>query len=175
MLGLPDIRIQNPHTTHQNRHFRCRQGQELRLVDKQFLGRNRIFRLEVIAEPVGNRLKYREALDIGMFLRRIGPARCEGNLHGVSGLFRRLFDAGGTAEHDQIGERHRFAARLRRVERLLDAFERRNHLCEMRRLVHRPILLRSQTDTGTIGTAALVRTAERGSRRPSRRDEIGNR
>src|SRR5581483_10097597 len=45
------------------------------------------------------------------------------------------------------------------------------HLRELRRLVHRPVLLRRETEPPAVRPAALVGTAERGGRRPGGRDE----
>jgi hypothetical protein len=48
--------------------------------------------LQVVAEPVEGRLQNRERLDVGLSLGCVGPTGTERNLHGVTGVRRRLFD-----------------------------------------------------------------------------------
>ena len=67
---------------------------------------------EVVAEAVGDRLEHGEGLDVGLLLRGVRAARREGNRHVVTGVLRRLLDAGAAAEHDQVGERDLLAAGL---------------------------------------------------------------
>jgi hypothetical protein len=43
------------------------------------------------------------------------------------------FDGGAAGQHDQVGQRDFLAACLRGVEVLLDAFEHRQHLGQLRR------------------------------------------
>ena len=64
------------------------------------------------------------------------------------------------------------AVRLRAVELLLYLFERLQHFCEIRRIVHFPILLRGKTNARAIGAAALIGTAEGRCRRPGSRNEL---
>ena len=82
---------------------------------------------------------------------------------------RRLLDARDAGQHDEIGERDLLAACGRAVEFLLDAFERLQHLRELRRLIDLPILLRRQPDARAIRAAAHVGAAEGRRRRPRRR------
>ena len=57
----------------------------------------------------------------------------------------------------------------------LDAFERLQHLRELRRLIDLPVLLRRKANTRAIRAAALVGAAERGRRGPGRRHELRDR
>jgi hypothetical protein len=59
-----------------------------------------------------------------------------------------------------------------RVEVGLDAFERREHLRQLGRLVDRPVLLRREADARAVGAAALVGAAEGGRRGPGGGDEL---
>lgn len=79
----------------------------------------------------------------------------------MADVFRRLFDGGSSAQHDEIGEGQLFAAG---IELLLDLFEGREDLTELFRIVHRPGTLREETNTRAVGAAPLVGSAERGSR-----------
>ncbi len=130
--------------------------------------------LEVVAEPVRDRLEIGEGLHVGLLLRRIRAARREGNLHVVPGVLRGLLDRGATAEHDQVGERHLLAAGLRGVERLLNALKGLQHLRQLGRLVDLPILLRRKTDARPVRPAALVGAAEGRRRGPGGRDQLGD-
>ena len=87
-------------------------------------------------------------------------------------FFAALLDAGAAAEHDQVGERDLLAAGRRLVELALDAFQRLEHLRQLRRLVRFPVLLRRETNAGAVRAAALVRAAEGGRRRPGRRNQL---
>src|ERR1700761_8847066 len=46
------------------------------------------------------------SFDIGLGLRRIGAARRERDLHGVSAVLGRLLHGGTATENDQVGQRH---------------------------------------------------------------------
>ena len=80
------------------------------------------------------------------------------------------FDRGAAAEHDQIRERDLLFAG---VELGLNLLQRSKHFGELRRVVHFPVLLWSETNAGTIGTAALVTATEGGSGSPSGGNEFG--
>ena len=90
-------------------------------------------------------------------------------------LLRGGFDRCASAEHDEVGERDRLAAGLLRIERIADAFQRREDLRELGGLVDRPVLLRSEPDARAVGAAALVAAAERRRRRPRRRHQLRDR
>ena len=60
VLGLSEIGIQDSQAANENRHLRRRQRQQLRPVDQQFFGRHREFGLEVVAEPIRDRLEHGE-------------------------------------------------------------------------------------------------------------------
>ena len=111
-------------------------------------------------------------MHIGLLLRSIGAARRERNLHVVPGFLRRRLDGRAAAQNNQVRERDLFSAGLRRVELLLDSFERLQHLSQLRRLIDFPILLRRQTNARAIRATALVGAAERRRRRPGRRRQL---
>ncbi len=160
MLGLAVVRTQDAHAANENRHLGRRQRQQLRLVDEKLLCRYAELGLEVVAEPVRERLEIGNGPHIGLLLRGVGAARCEGNRHIVPALFGGLLDGGRAAEDNEIGERHFLAAACRTVERLLNAFEGSEHLLQLGRLVDLPILLRAETDARAVRPAALVGAAE---------------
>ena len=60
------------------------------------------------------------------------------------------------------------------VELGLDAFQRLQHLGQLRGLVDLPVLLRGEADARAVGAAALVGAAEGGRRRPRGRDQLGD-
>ena len=82
----------------------------LRLVDQQGLGRQSLLAFEVVAEAVRDRFEHGERLDVGLLLRGVRAAGREGDRHVVTGLLRRLLDAGATGQDDQVGERDLLAA-----------------------------------------------------------------
>ena len=90
-------------------------------------------------------------------------------------ILRGLLDAGATAQDDHVSQRHLLPAGLRGVELLLDALKGFEDLRQLGRLVDLPILLRRQTNTRPVRTAALVGAAERGCRRPGGRDQFRDR
>src|SRR5262249_10391439 len=121
------------------------------------------------------RLKRRERVDIGLLLRRVHAPRRERDLRVVAGFFRNLLDRRAAAENDQIGKRNLLAALSRGVELILDRFELLQDSGQMGWLIDVPIFLRRKANARAVRAAALVGTAERGRRRPSRRDELGSR
>ncbi|MNE08875.1 hypothetical protein D3C80_1015370 [compost metagenome] len=90
----------------------------------------------------------------------------------MPGIFRRLFDAGATGQHDQVCQGDFLAAR---VELTLDTLKGTQHLGQLIRLVGRPELLRGQAQAPPIGAPALVGATEGGSRRPGRRHQLRDR
>ena len=118
-----DVGVQDAHAADEHRHFGRGQGQQLRLIDQQRLGRHGVFALEVIAEAVGDRFEHGEGFHIGLLLRGVHASRREGNRDLVTGILRGLLDACATGQHDQVGQRDLLAAGLRAVERALDAFQ----------------------------------------------------
>ena len=90
----------------------------------------------------------------------------------MAGVLRGLLDARAAGQHDEVGERDLLAARGRAVEILLDAFERLQHLRELRGLIDLPILLRREPDARAIGAAAHVGAAEGRGRRPRSGHEL---
>ena len=93
---------------------------------------------------------------IGVLVARIAATAGEGHGHVVACILRRLLDRGTSAEDDDISQRNLLAAGLRAVEFLLDALKRCQHSLQLIRLVHFPVLLRHETNTCTIRSAALV-------------------
>ncbi|MNL35489.1 hypothetical protein D3C87_1575220 [compost metagenome] len=125
--------------------------------------------LQVITEAVGNRFKVTEGVDIGLFLAGVHAPWRERHRHAMTGIFRRLFHAHATGEHDQVGQGDFLAAT---VELALDAFEFCQHAGQLLRLVGLPGFLRCQAQTPAVGAAAFVGATERGSRRPSCRHKL---
>ncbi len=123
VLGSSGVGLQDAHAAHEHRHFGRGQGQQLRLVHQQRLGRDGVAGLLEVAEAVRDRLEHGEGGRVGLLLRGVHPSRREGHLHDVPGLLGRLLDAGAPAQHDQIGQGDPLAALLRGVERLLDALQ----------------------------------------------------
>ena len=90
----------------------------------------------------------------------------------MTGCCRRAFDTGGTAEHYEV--RHGDLRATGRVELRLDTFQGAQHLGEVVRVVHSPLVLRFESNASTVRATALVGSAERGSRRPGRLHEVGS-
>ena len=152
-------------------HLRRRQLQQLRPVHHRLLRRHELQLLAVgiVAEAVGTRFERREAVDVGLLLRRVHAARREGHLHVDAGILGGLFDRRAAAENDQVGKRNLLA------ELFLDRFELLQDRFELGGLVDLPILLRAQANARAVRAAALVGAAERRRRRPGRRDELRHR
>ena len=164
------IGTQNAQAADQHRHLRRRQAQKLRPVDQQLLGRHIEPDLQIVAEAVGLGFQYGEALDVGLVLACVGPARGEGHLDRVTGRLRRLLDADGAAQHDQVGDGNDALA----VKVALDGLIHLQHMGQLRRLVDLPRPLRMEPQPAAVGPAAVVRPAIGRRRRPGRRDQIGH-
>src|SRR5262245_51244947 len=128
-----------------------------------------------VAETICNGLEHREGLDVGLFLRGVHATRSERDFHILTSVLRCLLDAGGTAENDQVRERHLLAAGLRLVELTLHTFECLQDARQLFRLIGLPAFLRRETNARAVGAAALVRAPERGRRCPRRRHELRDR
>src|SRR3546814_5368420 len=63
---------------YQNRHLRPAQLEQLGAVDEQLLGRHAEANRKIVAETVGLRLQWLEAVRIGLFGGRIAPPGDEG-------------------------------------------------------------------------------------------------
>ena len=172
MLGLSEVCVQRAHAAHQHRHLGRGERQQLRAVEQQFLGRDGVRALLVVAEAVRDRFEHGKGFHVGLCLRGVRAARCEGNIHGVAGIPGGYFNAGATRQHDQVGHRDFLAAGLRAIERALDAFELAKHLGQLIRLVDLPVLLRREANARAVGAATLVGAAERGRRGPGGRDQF---
>ena len=118
--GSAGVGVEGPQTADEHRHLGRGQRQHVRPLDEQLLGRELLAGLDVVAEPVGDRLEDGEGLDVGLVLRRIGAPRRERHRDVEPGVLGRLLDAGAAAEDDHVGERHLRVAGLRAVEVLLD-------------------------------------------------------
>jgi len=147
------VRAEDAQTTDENRHLGGSQREQLRLVDEKRLVGHLVLALQIVAETVRGGLEHREALDVGLFLRRIRAAGGERKLHVMAAILRGLLDGGIARENDEVGERHLLGAL---VELGLDAFERLQHLGEFRGLVRVPVLLRSETDAGAVRATATI-------------------
>ncbi len=168
VLGIAGIRTEHAQAADQHRHFRPGQRQQLRPVHQRLHRRHelQLLAVDIVAEAVGARFERREGLHVGLLLRRVHAARREGDLHVDAGILRGLFDRGGAAEHDQVGERDFLA------EAPSGSLRASQHRRELRRLVDLPVLLRSQTNARAVRAAALVGAAERRGRRPGGRDQL---
>ena len=166
MCVLSVVGIQGAHAAYQNGHLRRSQGEQLRLIDQQLLGRYGVSLLLIVAEAVGDRLEHREGLYIGLLLCGIHTARRKGHTYLDTCLFSRLFDSRATGQYDQIGQRHRLG------EGILNRFQFREHLGQLIRLIGFPMVLGRQADTATVGAAPHVGATEGGGRGPSRRDHL---
>ena len=76
--------------------------------------------------------------------------------------------------NNQVSKRDLLPTGLRAIKVLLDRFQRLKDLRQFGRLVHFPILLRRQANARTVRSATLVAAAERSSRRPGSRDQLGD-
>ena len=81
----------------------------MRFINEQLLGgTTRFFRIDVIAEPIGNRLKNRKGFHIGLLLRGVGPPGSKWHSHIVTTLLGSSFHGGAPTEHDEIRQRNGF-------------------------------------------------------------------
>jgi len=104
VLGLSEVGVQDAHAAHEHRHFGCSQGQQLRLVNQQFLGPYGITGLLVVAEAVRLRLKHGDGDHIGLLCEpSIRPGAKEPYL--VTSILRSLLDARATGQNDQVSQR----------------------------------------------------------------------
>ena len=174
MFGLPKVCIQGAHATDQDRHLGNGQGQQARPIHQQ-LSRGFLASLpNVVAESVCGRLQYGKGMHICLLLRRIRAAWREWDLHILAGLLCGFLDGCAAAQNNQVSKRDLLPTGLRAIEILLDRFQRLKDLSQFGRLVNLPILLRREANARTVSSATLVAAAERSSRRPGRRDQLGD-
>ncbi len=162
------VGAQDAQATDEDRQLGSAQGQQVRAVQQQVLGREAVALAEVVAEPVGGRLQRGEGLHVGVLLRRVDAARGEGHLDVVTGVLGGLLDRGAAAEHDQVGQGDLLGTG---VELPLDALQRAQRR-ELVGVVGLPAALRLQADARAVGAAALVAAAERRGRRPGGGDQL---
>ncbi len=110
-----------------------------------------------------------EALDLGLLLRGIGPARGEGHLDIVAGSLCGLLDTDRTTQNDQIGDRDILARAG--LDILIDL----EHPGQFFGLIDVPVLLRGQANATAVGAAAVIRPAIGRGRGPCRANQVGNR
>ena len=122
MLRTVKVRIQDAHPANKYRHFRSRKRQQLRFVNQQLLRGCHVVGLQVISEPIRLRFERSKRFHIGLLLRGIGTSGRERNLHLMTGILGRLFNARASAENNQVGKGDLLAARLRGIELVLNAF-----------------------------------------------------
>ena len=163
---------QHAHAPDKHGHFRRGQRQQIGLVDQQFLGRARGFDADIIAPAIDTRLEHGKACRIGLLWRGIGAAGRERHRNGMATSLGRRLNTGIARQHDQIGKTDLW--RAVGVKSGLDRFEHGQHPGQIRRLIRRPVLLRSQTDTRPISPAALVGVAVGCSRGPCGFDQIAD-
>ncbi len=165
------VGAQYAQTTHQCRHLRRSQGEQLRPVHQQVFGTDAERAFLVVAETIRRRLHGLEGRHVGLLLAGIGPPRSERHGDGLPGILGGFLDTDTAGQYDQICQRHLLAAA---IEVTLDAFQGLQHLGQLLWLVYLPVLLRGQTKTGTIGAATLVATPEGGGRRPGGRYQLSH-
>ena len=167
----PAVRVEDAHAPDEHRHLGSAQRQQLRTIDHQFLCCLVVALAEVVAESVSGRFERHERVGVGLLRRCVGATRREGNRDVVPGILRRGLDGRASAEHDQVGQRHRFA---RAVELGLDALEDAENPAQFGRVVDVPVVLRSEANACTVGATALVAVAERRGRSPRGRHQLGD-
>jgi hypothetical protein len=105
VLGLTGIGAEHTQAAEEHGHLRPGQREQLRAIHQcLFRLHEPMLAADVVAEAVSARLERREGLNVGLLLRRIHAARCEGHLHVNAGILRGPFDRRRAAENDQIGE-----------------------------------------------------------------------
>jgi len=129
--------------------------------------------LQVVAEPVGDRLEHGERLGVGHLLRGVGAPRREGDLHAVPGFLCSRLDGCAAAQHDQVGQRDNLPARLRAVELPLDLLQGLQHVRHAGRHVDVPLRLRREAHARPVRATALVGVTVGRGRRPGGRDQLG--
>src|ERR1700722_14404984 len=178
VLGLPEVCIQNAQASDEYCHLGGRQGQQLRAIEQQFLGRQFLSAAEIVSEAIRCVLHYSEGVNVGLLLRSVRASRREGDLHRVPSFFRSFFDRCIAAENDQVRQRDfltQVAVRLRAVERLLDRLQLGQNLAQFGGLIYFPILLWRKANASSVGSAALVGAAERRRRCPGSCDQLRDR
>src|SRR5690606_38777513 len=136
------------------------QAQKLGAVDEQFLGRDVVTDLQIVAETIGLGLEDREALDVGLLVAGVGATGGEGHGDVVARRLGRLFDADRAAQNDLFGN----GATIARVG--LDLLIGRKNRRQLARLVDVPVLLGRQPQASAIGAAAVIGPAIGRRRRP---------
>lgn len=105
----------------------CRETQQLRAIHQGFLWRHELRAAVIVADRVCAGFERSERRGIGLLLRHIPAARCEGSLHVNARIFSCFLDRRTAAEDDQVRKRKLFAfiaVCLCAVELLLYPFER---------------------------------------------------
>ena len=100
VFGIAGIRTENTQTANQNRHLRGAELQQLRAIHQSFLWRHELRVAVVVAESVRGGFERSEGGSVGLFLRRIHAARCEGNVHVDARVFGGFLDRRTAAEDD---------------------------------------------------------------------------
>ena len=101
---MSDVRVQHAKAAHQPRSVgdKAVSVSKCALIHQQFLGREILRGLDIIAETIGRRFEYGERLHIGHLLRCVRASRRERNLHALPCLFRRCLDGGTPAKNDNV-------------------------------------------------------------------------
>jgi len=74
--GLLEVGVQRAHPAQEHRHLRGAQGEQLRAVHEQLLGRDGVVPVrDVVAEAVRDRLQVPEGVGVGLLLARVGATR----------------------------------------------------------------------------------------------------
>ncbi len=167
VVGAVHVGVQAAHAAHQHGHFRHAQRQQVGLVHQAVGGGKPALFTEVVPEAVRLGLHHRERLHIGHGLSGVGTPRGERHLDVVAGVGGGFLDGRGPAQHDHVRQGDFAAAEQPPfVEVGADLFQRRQHLIQLFRVVHRPVLLRRQRDPAAVGAAAQVGTPEGGGGGP---------
>src|SRR5690554_1338912 len=152
VLGATVVGAQYTHTTDQNGHLRCSQTHQLGAVEQQLFRLHDVVFLLPVTEAIGYRFQVLERRRIGHLVGRVATALQEGYANIVTGRFRSFLDTHATSQYDHIGHTGTGFGR-----NLLVHFQ---HLAQTGWLVAFPVFLRSQADTGAVGTTAHIRATE---------------
>src|SRR5690554_216272 len=152
VLGATVVGAQYTHTTDQNGHLRCSQTHQLGAVEQQLFRLHDVVFLLPVTEAIGYRFQVLERRRIGHLVGRVATALQEGHANIVTGRFRSFLDTHATSQYDHIGHTGTGFGR-----NLLVHFQ---HLAQTGWLVAFPVFLRSQADTGAVGTTAHIRATE---------------
>jgi hypothetical protein len=169
------VGAQHAQAADQHRHLRRGQRQQLRLVEQQLLGRTPAYSaLRSCGSRRPGSSTAKEATSVCSCVASVRPGG-EGHRDRMAGLPSRPARPPRSRPARSGRPARPSCRRLRGVERLLDAFQRGQHLASCAGWLTFPVLLRRQADARAVGAAALVAAAEGGGRGPGGGDQFGDR